>query len=214
MKNSLALIAAVVLLTSGSSIRTASAAGFSDSICPEATQYVIAVGKLRKDDPPQTIYDTTQPAVDAYARCSKEKLANGFREATNYANTRGAGFAVVAARALIALNRLDDAQRELHQYRQLVQTVVDWQSETQLASNAHAPGAVGDGSTGHVGGETGAIAGENMAKGSDHRGSMYKSAAKEIVAAIDAELAQIAQRSRDTARPQGQQPAPAASPGH
>jgi|GEM_PF-675378 len=213
MKHSTALAAFAALVLTGSSVGSASAAGFSDTICPEATQYMLNVGKLRGDAPPQAIYDTTQAAVDAYARCSKEKLANGYREATNYANTRGAGLAVVAARALVALNRIDDAQRELQQYRPLAQQVVDWQSETQLSSNAHAQAASGE-AAGSKGGETGAVGGEGMARGSDHRGSMYKTSAKEIVAAIDAELAQIAQRSRDTSRPQAQQPAPATTPSH
>lgn len=106
-------------------------AGFANSICPEATQFVRAVGKLRTDDPPQKAYDAAQAAVDAYARCSKDKLANGFREPQHYADTRAGGLAVVAARALVSLNRPDDARRELQQYRAIVQNVVDWQSETE-----------------------------------------------------------------------------------
>ena len=176
----------------------ASAAGFSDSICPEATQYVLGVGKLSKDDPPQRVYDAAQAAVDAYALCSKDKLSHGFREAQHYADTRGAGLAVVAARALIALNRLDDAQRELQQYRPLVQQVVDWQSETQTSSNAHFHRAAEDAPTGPGGGN------DVQTTGSDHRPSMYRASAKDIVAAIDAELAQIALRSRDVAHPQAQ----------
>jgi hypothetical protein len=174
--------------------------GFSDTICPEATQYVLAVGKLRNDDPPQRIYDVAQAAADAYQRCSRDKLSNGFREAQHYADTRGSGFAVVAARALIALHRPDDARRELETWRPLVQQVVDWQSETQTSVQGHRP-------TGDIQSAGGAVT------GSDHRNSMYHDSAKEIVAAIDTELAKIDTTSHERARPQGAAtPAPAASP--
>jgi hypothetical protein len=161
---------------------SAEPAGFSDVICPQATEYVLAVGRLHKDDPPQRIYDAAQAAVDAYQRCSKEKLSNAFREAQHYADTRGAGLAVVAARALVALNRTDEARRELLQWRPLAQQVVDWQSETQTTVQPHA-GHEGDNAP-LVGTGTGTI-------NSDHRPSMYKASAKEIVLAIDEELSKI-----------------------
>ncbi|HEV2739238.1 MAG TPA: hypothetical protein VGU66_11715 [Candidatus Elarobacter sp.] len=164
---------------------SAATAGFSDTICPEATQYVLGVGKLKKDDPPQRIYDAAQAAVDAYQRCSKDKLSNGFREAQHYADTRGAGLAVVAARALVALNRPDDARRELLQWRPLAQQVVDWQSETQTTSQAHSASQTSDGSP-----QTGPGIATGVT-GSDHRPSMYRAAAKEIVVAIDEELGKI-----------------------
>src|ERR1700736_2692371 len=118
------LPAAIALVLIGCSFGGASAApaGFSDVICPGATQYVLGVGKLRNDDPPPR---RCAAAVDAYQRCSKEKLSNGYREAQHYADTRAAGLAVVAARALIALNRSEDARRELLHWRPLVQQVVD-----------------------------------------------------------------------------------------
>src|ERR1700736_2476549 len=133
------LPAAIALVLIGCSFGGASAApaGFSDVICPGATQYVLGVGKLRNDDPPQRIYDAAQAAVDAYQRCSKEKLSNGYREPQHYADTRAAGLAVVAARALIALNRSEDARRELLHWRPLVQQVVDWKSETQTSLEDH-----------------------------------------------------------------------------
>ena len=167
----------------------AATSGFSDVICPEATQYVLAAGKLRKDDPPQRIYDAAQAAADAYQRCSKDKLSNGFREAQHYADTRGSRFAVLAARALVALNRPEDARRELEQWRPLAQQVVDWQSETQTSVQGHKP-------TGE----------------SDHRRSMYHDSAKEIVGAIDADLAYIDATLREHPRTQGRgTPAPAPS---
>ena len=183
MKHPLAL-AAVALLVTGSSIGAAAAAagpGFSDVICPEATQYVMAVGKMRNDDPPQKIYDVSQAAADAYSRCSKDKLSNGFREAQHYADTRGAGFAVVAARALIALKRTDEARAQLNAYRLLAQNVVDWQTETMTPSQGHSPGTRGEPDVVH----------DTNAMGSDHRPSMYRTAAKEVVVAIDALLGSI-----------------------
>lgn len=166
---------------------SAAEAGFSDVICPEATQYMVAAGKLRKDDPPQRAYDTFQAAVDAYQRCSKEKLANGFREAQHYADTRAAGLAVVAARALIALNRPEDARRELLLWRPLVQQVVDWKAETQTTAVGHKPAGDDNGDTVStprldVGGP----------RAGDNRPSAYRASAKEIVVAIDAELGKIA----------------------
>jgi hypothetical protein len=184
------LTAFMALVLIGCSLGSASAspAGFSDTICPEATQYVLGVGKLKRDDPPQRIYDAAQAAVDAYQRCSKDKLANGFREAQHYADTRGAGLAVVAARALIALNRQDDARRELQQWRPLAQQVVDWQAETQTTAQAHVRAEKQDAADHATSGipepSTGMLA-------SDHRPSMYRAAAKEIVVAIDEELGKL-----------------------
>lgn len=156
--------------------------GFADSICPEATQYVLAVGKLRQNDPPQQVYDAAQAAVNAYARCSKDKLSNGFREAQHYADVRAAGLAVVASRALIALDRRDDARRELVEYRLLAQQVVDWDSETETPHNASAPRDAEMGS--RVGPDRGGSANGRQA-------SRYRSMAKDIVAAIDVELAKL-----------------------
>ena len=183
MKLPLALAAAAAIATSGSSMAFAATAGpgFADTICPQATQYVLAVGKMRNDDPPQKIYEVSQAAVDAYTRCSKEKLSNGFREAQHYADTRGGQFAVVAARALVALNRPDEARSELQAHRVLVQQVVDWQTETMTPGQGHSPGTRGEPDPVH---DTNALA-------SDHRPSMYRETAKAVVVAIDAVLASV-----------------------
>jgi hypothetical protein len=42
----------------------------------------------------------------------------------------------------------------------------------------------------------------------DHRPSMYRAAAKDVVAAIDTELANIESLSRNVGRPQAPQPSP------
>ena len=166
--------------------------GFSDVICPEATQYVLAVGKLRTDDAPQRIYDAAQAAADVYALCSKDKLAYGFREAQHYADTRGSGFGVVAAQALISLNRLDEARRELLHCRELAQQVVDWQTETEAYQTANV----------HL---------EPRTIPSDHRPSMYRAAAKAVVAAADIALAEVERRAgipRRQAGPAVTEPSP------
>jgi hypothetical protein len=183
------LIAALALSTVACSWSQASAsdAGFSDVICPEATQYMVAAGKLKKDDPPQHVYETMQAAVEAYERCSKGKLSNGFREAQHYADTRAAGLAVVAARTLIALNRPDDARRELQQWRPLVQQVVDWKAETETMAAGHKPQDDSSGDKVSV-----PRADAPGARQGDNRPSMYRASAKEIVVAIDAELGKIA----------------------
>ncbi len=194
------VLLATTLVASACAVAGAAEPGFSDTICPEATQYVLAVGKLRKDDPPQRIYDAAQAATDAYQRCSRDKLSYGFREAQHYADTRGSAFAVVAARALVALNRPDDARRELQSWRPLVQQVVDWQSETTTTAQGHAP-------RGDIQSD---VAKVNQ---SDHRASMYHESAKEIVTAIDAEIAKIDTAAHEQPRPQGRSTAtPAPSP--
>jgi hypothetical protein len=168
----------------------AAAQSFKDTICPEATQYVMAVGRARSDDPPQRIYDVAQAAANAYERCSKQKLSYGFREAQHYADTRGASFAVVAARGLIALRRFDDARRQLEHWRAVAQNVVDWRTETTAFTSAD-------------------VNGHEVTTDSDHRPSMYLVSAREIVAAADAALEEVSRLSRDIARPQAQQsPAP------
>ncbi len=201
------LTASLALVFVACSFGGASAAppGFSDLICPQATQYVLAIGKLRKDDSPQRIYDAAQAATDAYQRCSKDKLSSGFREAQHYADTRGSSFAVLAARALVALKRPDDARRELEQWRPLVQQVVDWKSETETSVSPHSPLiAHGDMSD--------AMARDLTAHEGDHRASMYAQSAKEIIVAIDSELAQLPS-ARERPRTQGQaSPAPVPSP--
>ncbi|HEX3465043.1 MAG TPA: hypothetical protein VHS78_13435 [Candidatus Elarobacter sp.] len=196
------LAAALACGAAGTGAASAAAPGFTDSICPEATQYVIAVEKLTKDDPAQKVYDTAQAAVDAYGRCSKDKLSNGFREPQHYADTRGAGLAVLASRALIQLNRTDDARRELKQYRAIAQNVVDWQTETETPHNASAPRA---GEGGEITASRSSSGGAGSSSGG-RRPSVYRAAAKEIVAAADELLAQLDARAA--------QPAPAATPAH
>jgi len=166
------------------------AGGFADVICPQAAQYVIAAGKLRVDDPPQRVYDAAQAATNAYERCSQEKLGNGYHEAQHYADVRASGFAVVAARALIAMNRLGDAKSELEHWRPLAQQVVDWRQETETYASAD------------VNGSSTTVAGANNWR------SLYAQAAGEVVTAIDAQLAIIAQRTA------GATPAPAPTAGH
>jgi hypothetical protein len=164
---------------------------FADSLCPEASQYVIAAAKLRRDDSPQRVYETTQPVVNAYEVCSKRMLSNGYHEPQHYADTRAAQFAVLATRALIAMNRLDDAKRELEHWRPYVQQVVDWNAEAETSKSGHAGVSP-------------------TTNGADNRrGSLYRDSANDIVAAIDTELARIDAISRDVARPQANaSPAP------
>jgi hypothetical protein len=186
MRTFIAVLALAMVACSWSQAPAADA-GFSDVICPEATQYMIAAGKVKKDDPPQRVYDAFQAAVDAYQRCSKDKLANGFREAQHYADTRAGGLAVVAARALITLNRADDARRELQLWRPLVQQVVDWKSETETTAVGHKPAGEDNGDKVSV-----PRFDAPGPRSGDNRPSMYRTSAKEIVVAIDAELGKIA----------------------
>jgi hypothetical protein len=167
--------------------------GFSDTICPEGTQYVLAVGKVRTDDPPQRVYDVAHAASEAYARCSSQKLAYGFREAQHYADVRSAQFAVVAARALVAMGRLDEARSMLTYHRARALQVAEWLTEPTAQNSAHASGGA-------------------VATAGDNRASMYRQSAKEIVQAADEQLAEIARLSSDVSRRQGVRPAPSPSP--
>jgi len=194
MRSMRALAAAGILCfaaLAGAAPAHAGGVGFSDAICPEATHSVLAVGRLRVDDTPQRIYDAAHAAADVYARCSKDKLAYGFREAQHYADTRGCGFSVVAARALISMNRLEEARRDLEQCRERAQQIVDWQMETEAYASANV----------HTDSKT--ILG-------DHRPSMYRDAAAEIVQSADQALAEVDRRV-GPARRQAGRPAPAPS---
>ena len=171
----------------------------SDRICPEATQYVMAYGKLRGDNSSQQYYEAAKAAADAYARCSKDKLASGFREAQHYADLRTGGFLLVAARALTALNRPDEARGELQRIRPLVHQIVDWQTETTTPPQGHAS------STRDAPVTVDAI-------GSDHHRSIYRTAARDLVVAIDAQLAAIERLSRDAPRPAVPQPSASLGP--
>jgi hypothetical protein len=158
-------------------------AAFSDQLCPEATQYVLALGTISPNDPAQKRYDALHAATTAYDTCAQRHLADANIEpGVHYAYTRQASFGVLEARALLDLNRPADAKREAETCKRLAQDVFDWRR------------AVAQG-------------GSNIASsGSDTRPSIYRDAAKEIIAAANDLLAKIA------APPASAAPAPAASP--
>jgi Ni/Co efflux regulator RcnB len=130
----LALAVAAVLLAPAS--RADAQAAFSDKICPEATQYVVALGKLTQSDTPQQVYDVAHATTGAYETCATRYLANGQVEPqVNYAHTRQASFSIIEARALIALNRPADAKRVLQNSRRLAADVYDWRPGDKRPSN-------------------------------------------------------------------------------
>jgi hypothetical protein len=105
----------------------------------------------------------------------------------------------MAARTLVALNRLEDARGELQQWRPLAQQVVDWRSGAVMSAQGHAPNPLAE-------------VQDDVASTTrgDHRTSRYSDSAKEIVAAIDVELARIDAALRERPRSQGRDaPAPA-----
>jgi len=161
-------------------------AAFSDKLCPEATQYVIALGTLAPNDPPQKIYDAAHATTSAYDNCAKRNLSDGNVEPNaHYAWTREAQFSILEARALVGLNRPSDAKAVALNAKRIAQDVYDWRQST--AQN-----------------------GSNIASsGSDTRPSMYRSSAKDIVAAADDLLAKLAAPPAPAA---SAAPAPATSP--
>jgi hypothetical protein len=194
----IAALAALLAVSTSGGARAADT-GFLDVICPEATQSVVALRKLTKDDGPQRVYDAAQAATNAYQRCSADKLTHGFREPQHYADARGASFALLAARALIALHRADEARRELQQWRPRVQEVVDWQTEAVPGAQGHKPKGESEPDVARV-------------TPGDHDRSIYFGVAKEIIGGIDAQLARIeALRARNEAQ-SASTPAPSATP--
>lgn len=144
-------------------------AAFSDQICPEATQYVVALGQLTASDPPQRVHDVAHAAANAYDNCGKRQLSDANVEpGLHYAYVREAGFALVEARALVALNRPADAKPIVQNAKRIAQDVLDWRrSYGQGGSNI-------------------------SSSGSDNRPSVYHDSAKDIVAAADDMLAKLA----------------------
>jgi len=135
----LALAAAAVLVLPASPAH-AQAAPFSDRLCPEATQYVVALGKLTVTDTPQVVYDSAHATAAAYETCATRYLGNGQIEPqVHYAHTRQASYSVIEARALVALNRPADAKRVLQTSRRLAIDVFDWRTDghTKRPSNYH-----------------------------------------------------------------------------
>jgi hypothetical protein len=162
-----ALAAVAVLMAPAS--RAGAQAAFSDKLCPEATQYVVAVSTLTQKDLPQKQYDALHAAANAYDNCGKRHLASAEIEpGVHYAYTRQASFGVAEARALLALNRTADAKRALENSKRLAQDVFDWkQSYNQSGSSI-------------------------ASSGSDNRPSVYRDLAKEVLAAANDMLAKLA----------------------
>ena len=132
----LTLAAVAVLLVPAS--RAGAQAAFSDRLCPEATQYVVALGKLTKDDSAQKVYDAAHATTSAYETCATRHLGDGKIEPqAHYAYTRQASFSIPEARALVALNRPADAKRVLQNSRRLAADVFDWRSDSKRPSNYH-----------------------------------------------------------------------------
>jgi hypothetical protein len=143
-------------------------AAFSDALCPEATQYVVALGQVPPNDPPQRIYDAARATTAAYDSCAKRQLADAKIEpGVHYAYTRQASFAILEARALVALNRPSDAKAVVLNAKRLAQDVFEWrrsidQNGSYIASSR-----------------------------SNNQPSFYRDAAKDVIAAADDMLAKL-----------------------
>ncbi|MDB5027777.1 MAG: hypothetical protein JWO66_1466 [Candidatus Eremiobacteraeota bacterium] len=139
-------------------------AAFSDQLCPEATQYVVALTSMGQNDPPQKVYDAAHAASSAYASCARRQLSdNKIEPGVHYAYTRQAGFSVVEARALLALNRPAEAKAVLENSKRLAADVFDWRRPLSTVD----PGS------------------------KDTRPSIYHNAAQEILDSTNAMLAKL-----------------------
>jgi hypothetical protein len=100
---------------------------FSDPLCPEAAQYVVALSKLKASDTPNAVYAAAGAASAAYDTCAKRHLASGdFEPGVHYSYTREASFDVVQARALLADGRAADARRLARDAKRLATDVYEW----------------------------------------------------------------------------------------
>ncbi len=160
---------ALVLVLAAAASERADAA-FSDQQCPEATQYVVALGSVKPSDP-QAVYAAVHAVTNAYDICAKRELADGNVEpGVHYAYTREASYQIVEARALAAMNRPDDAKAVAQNAKRLAQDVFDWRRSYQQSSSGNSIGS----------------------SGSDTRPSAYRDSAKDILAAANDMLAKFA----------------------
>ena len=161
----------------------AGAATITDQLCPEASQYVNAMAQLSQTDPPQKIYDAAHAVTSAYDTCQKRHLSVGEVEpGVHYAYVRQAQYGVVEARALLALNRPGDAKAVLETSKRLAAEVYDWRRNMSFGGDSK-----------------------------DSRPSIYRDAAKEIVAAASEMLAKLNAPSAAPMVPMST-PAPRSSP--
>lgn len=176
-------------------------AAFSDALCPEATQYVLAIGTLRAapplgttagGDPPQAVYDAVHATTSAYDSCAKRLLGNANIEpGVHYAYTRQAQFLVLEARALLALNRPSEAKAVAQNARRLADDVVGWRRSYNQSGSVIA------------------------SSDKDTRPSAYAASARDIVTAADQLLATLTNVTASSPSPSASaaaSPAPAASP--
>jgi hypothetical protein len=182
----LAFAAGAVVLAA--SFGPASAA-FSDQLCPEATQYVVAITSLPRNETAQKVYDAAHATTTAYDACGKRHLADANVEpGVHYAYTRQASFEVVEARALLVLNRPADAKAVLENAKRLAQDVFDWRRSIN---------------------QSGAII---ASSGNDNRPSVYHTAAKEILDSVNDMLAKLAAPAPSASGAPATSPAPRPSP--
>jgi hypothetical protein len=161
-------LALVIILAAGASGRADAA--FSDQLCPEATQYVVALGTVKPTDA-QAVYAAVHAVAAAYDTCSKRALADGNVEpGVHYAYTREASYEIVEARALVAMNRPGDAKALTQNAKRLAQDVIDWRRSYEQSGSGNSI----------------------TSSGSDTRPSTYRDSAKDIVAAANDLLAKIA----------------------
>lgn len=164
-------------------------AAFSDQLCPEATQYVVAITSLPRNETAQKVYDAAHATTTAYDVCAKRHLADANIEpGVHYAYTRQASYDVVEARALLALNRPADAKAVLENAKRLAQDVFDWRRSIN---------------------QNGAVI---ASSGSDNRPSVYHNAAKEIVDSANEMLAKLAAPAPSASGAPAANPAPRPSP--
>lgn len=153
---------------------------FSDTMCPRAVPHVVAFNDAAAANDAVKIRAAAHGAADAYRACASAAQATpnlAIEPIVNYDKTRAAQFLIVAGRLDAASGDAKGAATALNDGRSLARDVVEWQPQSLSYTMSN-------------GG-----AGNSSSRNSDRNGSRYKSAALEIVASAEQELAKLAQAS-------------------
>jgi hypothetical protein len=153
---------------------------FSDTNCPRAVQNVVAFNDAAAANDAPKIRAAAHGAADAYRACASVAQATtniAVEPIVNYDKTRAAQFLIVAGRLDAASGDAKAATAALTEARAMAKDVVEWQPQSLSYTMSN-------------GG-----AGNSSSRNSDRNGSRYKTAALEIVASADVELAKLGQAS-------------------
>lgn len=153
-----------------------------DALCPRAVPKLVAFNDAGATGDPAKIAAAARAAADVYQLCATDaQLVTSIEPTVNYDKTRRAQFLVVAGRADAVAGKPAEAAAALHGARALAAEVADWlpSSASYTTSNR--------------------TSGTSSDRNGDRKGSRYQDAARQIVAAAEAELAKLGPASASPA---------------